>query len=134
MRVHRSVNVSRLMLTVVILAGGIGAQQHATPKDGVTVILLADGRWEAAPAQPRGAPPSVQPSPVRAFFGNLHSHTAYTDGRGTPADAYEHGRHMAGLDLLAMTEQNYERAGYSRIAGDHDGVRLEHLPALRFGS
>ena len=52
------------------------------------------------------------------YFGNLHSHTSYSDGSGVPQDAYAHARDVAGLDFLAITEHNHARAP-SRIAGDH---------------
>lgn len=41
------------------------------------------------------------------YFGNLHSHTSYSDGTGTPAEAYEYARDVAGLDFLAITEHNH---------------------------
>lgn len=44
------------------------------------------------------------------FFGNLHSHTSYSDGSATPEDAYLHARDMAQVDFLAITEHNHRRA------------------------
>lgn len=32
---------------------------------------------------------------LKVFFGNLHSHTNYSDGRGEPDEAYKHARHVA---------------------------------------
>ena len=55
---------------------------------------------------------------LEVFFGNLHSHTSYSDGVGTPEVAYAHARDVAGLDFLAVTEHNHRRAP-SRIATDH---------------
>lgn len=46
----------------------------------------------------------------QVFFGNLHSHTSYSDGSGTPEDAYRHARDVAGLDFLAVTEHNHRFA------------------------
>lgn len=51
----------------------------------------------------------------QVFFGNLHSHTSFSDGSATPEVAYTHARDVAGLDFLAITEHNHRRAG--RIAG-----------------
>jgi trimeric autotransporter adhesin len=45
------------------------------------------------------------------YFGNLHSHTAYSDGTGTPRQAYDHARTVAKLDFLAITEHNHSKAG-----------------------
>ena len=63
-----------------------------------------------------GAWPSAQ-TPVSVFFGNLHSHTALSDGSGTPSEAYTRARDVAGLDFLAITEHNHAQAG--DIANNH---------------
>ena len=46
----------------------------------------------------------------QVFFGNLHSHTSYSDGSGTPEEAYAHARDVAHLDFLAITEHNHSQA------------------------
>ena len=56
---------------------------------------------------------------VQVFFGNLHSHTSYSDGSATPEVAYAHARDVAGLDFMAITEHNHKKAP-SRIATDHE--------------
>jgi hypothetical protein len=50
-----------------------------------------------------------------AYFGNLHSHTGYSDGVQTPADAYQFARFTAPtpLDFLAVTDHNHSTAGMS---------------------
>lgn len=53
---------------------------------------------------------AASPAP-RVFFGNLHAHTAYSDGKGTPDDAYLHARDVAKLDFLALTEHNHLLGG-----------------------
>jgi hypothetical protein len=68
----------------------------------LAVLLVVCG---APPAQP-----SAEPQ-LTVFFGNLHSHTALSDGSGTPEEAYEHARDVAGLDFLAVTEHNHAQAG-----------------------
>ena len=60
---------------------------------------------------------------LHVFFGNLHSHTSYSDGRGTPEEAYEHARDVANLDFLAITEHNHPQAG-----------RIHREPELYSGS
>lgn len=49
------------------------------------------------------------------YFGNLHSHTSYSDGQLTPADAYAFARNTAPtpLDFLAVTDHNHAGAGMS---------------------
>lgn len=61
---------------VLLITFAAAAQQRATREDGVIVLLHPDGRWELAPAV------VVNPAlgDVRVFFGNLHSHTGYSDG------------------------------------------------------
>ena len=38
------------------------------------------------------------------YFGNLHSHTSYSDGAGTPAHAFAYARDTAQVDFLAVTD------------------------------
>ncbi len=64
---------------------------------------------------------------MHVYFGNLHSHTSYSDGSGKPNDAYKHAKEKAKLDFLAVTEHNHskaesgakERADGKLIATDH---------------
>jgi hypothetical protein len=57
------------------------------------------------------------------YFGNLHSHTSYSDGSGSPDDAYKFARDRGKLDFIAITEHNHEDA--ERGAGDRaDGVLI----------
>lgn len=54
------------------------------------------------------------------FFGNLHSHTSYSDGVKTPDFAYDFARNQGGLDFIAITEHNHRKA-------DGKGERKDHL-------
>ncbi len=65
------------------------------------------------------APERAAAQELRVYFGNLHSHTSYSDGSATPEVAYAHARDVAHLDFLAITEHNHRRAP-SRIATDHE--------------
>src|SRR5438876_2999101 len=47
---------------------------------------------------------------LRVFFGNLHSHTAYSDGTGTPQEAYDYARTTGKLDFLCISEHNHKSA------------------------
>jgi hypothetical protein len=70
-------------------------------------ILGAIGAVDVASAQS----PNV-------YFGNLHSHTSYSDGSETPAKAFKYARDTAKVDFLAITEHNHKKAP-SRIATNH---------------
>jgi hypothetical protein len=38
------------------------------------------------------------------YFGFLHSHTKLSDGEGTPEQAYQYARDVAGMDIFAITD------------------------------
>lgn len=40
------------------------------------------------------------------YFGNLHCHTAFSDGKAVPEYAYDHARYIANIDFLAITEHS----------------------------
>jgi Predicted metal-dependent phosphoesterases (PHP family) len=52
------------------------------------------------------------------YFGQLHSHTNYSDGVGTPDDAYSHAKNVAKVDFLAVTDHSnsLDNAGTSSMA------------------
>jgi len=69
--------------------------------------------------------PTVAQS-IHVYLGNLHSHTANSDGSGTPAEAYAYARDKAGLDFLAVTDHNHilfgkDKAPYSDIDKTYSG-------------
>jgi hypothetical protein len=63
----------------------------------------------------------------KVLFGNLHSHTSFSDGSGMPREAYLRARDIAQLDFLALTEHNHAEAIGS------DGVGIGTNPALYKG-
>ncbi|MBI1818641.1 MAG: CehA/McbA family metallohydrolase [Deltaproteobacteria bacterium] len=69
----------------------------------------------------------------RVFFGNLHSHTKYSDGSGTPEDAYTRARDVAHLDFLAITEHNHAQAESGASADRKDGILIATNPSLYKG-
>ena len=40
------------------------------------------------------------------YFGQLHSHTSYSDGAGSARDAFEHASNVKNLDFLAVTDHS----------------------------
>ncbi len=51
---------------------------------------------------------------LQPYFGNLHSHTSYSDGVSTPAAAYQYARNTAQtpLDFMAVTDHNHAAGGF----------------------
>src|SRR5688572_8493046 len=75
----------------------------------------------------RSAEQAGQPIvPLNVYFGNLHSHTAYSDGTGTPRQAYHHARTQGQLDFLAITEHNHRNAGSTGHDPANLSVALDH--------
>jgi hypothetical protein len=54
------------------------------------------------------------------YYGNLHAHTSFSDGSGTPDEAFEHAK--LHLDFIAVTEHNHDQAEAG--AGDRADGRL----------
>lgn len=52
------------------------------------------------------------------YFGQLHSHTSYSDGAGTAAEAFAHAAQVPNLDFLAVTDHSnsFDNADVSTIA------------------
>ena len=70
----------------------------------------------------------------KVFFGNLHSHTSYSDGAGTPAEAYKHARDVAKVDFLAITEHNHIAAEQGASADRRDGILIAKDHTLYSGA
>lgn len=88
----RALPLSFLLLVCACVAGGAALHEF-------------DRETEAIPA--RGLTVGSTRDTVYHFYvGNLHSHTSYSDGVGTPAQAYAHARDSAGIDFLAVTDHH----------------------------
>ncbi len=65
--------------------------------------------------------------PLTPYFGNLHAHSSFSDGSGTPDQAFAQAR--VHLDFLALTEHNHDQA--ERGAKDRtDGLLIATNPSL----
>jgi hypothetical protein len=69
----------------------------------------------------------------KVFFGNLHSHTSYSDGSGTPDETYHHAHEVAHLDFLAITEHNHAQCEEGASADRKDGIMIATSPQLYTG-
>ncbi len=52
-----------------------------------------------------------EPGELKVFFGYLHSHTSYSDGEGTPREAWVQARDQGNLDFLELSPHNHSSAG-----------------------
>ena len=70
------------------------------------------------------------------YFGDLHSHTSYSDGEGTPDEAFEAAQ-AAGADFLALTDHHYllrdvEWADTLRSADEHSSSTFAAMAAYEY--
>jgi hypothetical protein len=50
---------------------------------------------------------AVPASAYNVYYGNLHAHTAYSDGIGTPPQAFTYARDTAMVDIQAITDHTH---------------------------
>lgn len=94
----------------------------------VKVVLLVTITFSLSFAVPKMNAVAPQP-PLKFYFGNLHAHTSYSDGSGTPKEAYSYARNTGDLDFMAITEHNHAAAGPN--SGDRaDGKLIATDPSL----
>lgn len=82
--------------------------KESEPSQRLMIHWLAFVRKSALPAaKPRSkALPAPLDREYKIYFGNLHSHTDFSDGEGVPEHAFDYARYTAGLDFLAITEHS----------------------------
>ena len=49
---------------------------------------------------------TMEEPPMQIYYGDLHNHTSYSDGAGTPAQALAAGK-AAGFDFMAISDHSY---------------------------
>ena len=76
-----------------------GSADAATPPDTATPDGPATKPDSAAPVLSGCIKGNFSP-----YFGNLHAHTSYSDGKKTPKDAFQHARDVAKLDIMIVTD------------------------------
>ncbi len=86
------------------------------PEDGGTTGLLArvrgPGVHRLRAVGPEGLEAESNPLVVeedgpRLLWGDLHGHSAFSDGTGTPEDWYRYARDVAALDVAALTDHDH---------------------------
>ncbi len=76
---------------------------------------------------------TAQPSNTRLYYGLLHAHTLFSDGSGTPEEAYLKAKN-AGLNFFAITEHNHNRAEQGVKPDRKDGILIANDHALYNGN
>jgi hypothetical protein len=72
---------------------------------------------------------SAEPAFVQQFrivFGNLHAHTAFSDGSGFPPEAYDFAKDQGGLDFMAITEHHHTRQIKPKDPPGGDTIGTDH--------
>ncbi len=115
-----------------VLRGGWAAFTPAYAlSDGVHTVSLrvtrADGKtvekaWEFC----------VGERPVKAYFGQLHSHTEYSDGAGSLAEAYQYAMNAKDVDYLIVTDHSnyFDRSSTATVSSYYNLSSLEKSGAL----
>lgn len=94
-----------------------------TTADWAGLTLGADSQWSFET--------SVEP-PMSVYFGDLHNHTSYSDGSGTPAQALAAGE-AAGFDFMAISDHSYaiDDAEWANTLSAVDAATSGNFVALR---
>ena len=100
-------------------------EEHPQPL--YPLVIDDSGRDASGTTRLRRDFPHTATTPVR--YGLLHAHTWYSDGSGTPADAFARAAQL-GLDFLAVTEHNHAQAETGANGERRDGVLIATQPAL----
>ncbi|MBE3583360.1 MAG: CehA/McbA family metallohydrolase [Limnochordaceae bacterium] len=82
-------------------------QEQAPERQQPPAAASLANQWVVSSLAGRLATDRQGPAGLSVYFGDLHSHTGYSDGVGTPADAYAYARQQGGLDFLALTDHGY---------------------------
>jgi hypothetical protein len=77
------------------------------------VIFAAPGTYRIRAAENGGLAGESNPLVVssgaaseKIYWGDIHTHTMYSDGRGTPEETYDFGKRISALDFCAVTDHD----------------------------
>ncbi len=88
--------------------------------------ILNGNPFSPTPPPPESSPvdPGVQ---MNFYFGNLHSHTSFSDGAGTPDQAFEWARNTAGYDFYAITDhaEQISSSEWNTTGGSADAKNVD---------
>ncbi|HNS99905.1 MAG TPA: hypothetical protein PKL73_23300, partial [Polyangiaceae bacterium] len=80
-----------------------------------------------------GLPTGCLVGDYQPYFGNLHAHTSYSDGKGLPSEAFAHARQQAGLDVQVITD-HLEQLYWPNPSGRWDKCRQQADDAYEPGA
>ena len=112
---------------------GLYVERAAGPLGGApecreAQIILQPRAHRGVPSRPRGADPVAHEGRT-TLFGDIHQHSAHSDGIGTADEPYLRARYVYGDDFAALTDHESfvgkrigpgEWAYLSAVAGRHD--------------
>lgn len=72
---------------------------------GVFMVSATDGKLsgQSNPVRVHKSEPTT-----KTFWGDIHGHTLFSDGRGTIEQYYDFARNVAGLDFCAVTDHGFQ--------------------------
>ncbi len=96
-----------------------------TPGTFISTIVIGDGyissdlktfKFES------GSMPPIDTTEYNTYFGQMHAHSAASDGAGEVNEAFTYARDTAGLDYFALTDHSnsYDKAPSSDKAGTYN--------------
>ncbi|MFK7987037.1 MAG: CehA/McbA family metallohydrolase [Sandaracinaceae bacterium] len=86
-------------VAVAVLPGSSGG----APALREAVVELARRPHRDVPPRPKGPDPAARDG-RRTLFGDIHQHSAHSDGIGTPDEPYLRARYVYGDDFCALTD------------------------------
>ncbi len=76
------------------------------PKAGAYRIAVKDASGAMA-SEGNATVAHDGPSRDNIYWGDIHTHTMYSDGRGTPDETYDFGKRVSALDFAAVTDHSF---------------------------
>ena len=85
--------------------GGTKRLSFRARSQGIFRIDAADhGRGLEGRSNPVEVVPA--PPPLSLYWADIHGHSGFSDGTGTPEDYYRYARHVSALDVAALTDHD----------------------------
>lgn len=104
-RLDSDIPVEGFPRSVVLQSGDHGKTKvgFTAPSEGLVRITAATADGLRSVSNPM----VVSPEGPRVYWGDLHGHSARSDGTGTPEDYFTYARDVAGLDVAALTDHDH---------------------------